>query len=117
MAKHSLASALTSSLRAAQRAAEDPLSPLSHRAAKADEALQDQGSSSFQRTRPPIPVVPAPSDASGAQDLSTNEEDFENPLEKVVRGNFSMPVADYKLIASLRERCSRNGLIVSRSEI
>ena len=36
---------------------------------------------------------------------------------KVVRDSFTMPIADYELIATLKERCIRLGLAMKKSEL
>jgi len=118
MARRSMENALTSSLRAEQQAVDDRFSRLSKRAVKADEVLDDQAESHPQSIeRSQVSLTPRLKDPYDVQNTPTGEEKFDNPIEKVVRANFSMPVADYDLIAQIRDRCSRNGLILSRSEI
>jgi hypothetical protein len=36
---------------------------------------------------------------------------------RVVRDSFTMPIADYELIAELKERCIRLGLAMKKSEL
>lgn len=119
MPKQSIGSALSSSVRAEQKAVEQRFDGLSNRAARADQVFgktadvtEDQKKEGSEQTHfsQESNVNPAPLD---------REVEYESGVLQgnVVRANFSMPVSDYELIAQLREKCSRNGVILSRSEI
>lgn len=119
MPKQSIGNALSSSIRAEQRAVEQRFDGLSNRAARADQAFSktanmyiDQKKEGLEQTQLPqeLDVSPAPKD---------REIEYESGVQQgnVVRANFSMPMSDYELITQLREKCSRNGVILSRSEI
>jgi hypothetical protein len=121
MAKRSLESALSASLRAEQQAVEKRLTGLSERAAKADAVLRGQEELAGAGLPPSREAEGDPGSqlrrAGHLQDKSEDREEGERASERVVRANFSMPVADYELIGRLRERCSQHGTILSRSEI
>lgn len=124
MPKRTIESALSASLRAEQQALEKRLTGLSQRAAKADAVLQRQGtppddgplhdqerektSDAFSASR----EVRYPRDR-----LDEGEERGYAEGGRVMRANFSMPYADYELMNRLRERCSRQGVILTRSEV
>lgn len=124
MPKRTIESALSASLRAEQQALEKRLTGLSERAAKADAVLQrqgtapDDGPSGDQRREKTSDAFSASREAPYLRDRLDEEEEGEHTEGgKVMRANFSMPYADYELMNRLRERCSRYGVILTRSEI
>lgn len=119
MPKQSIGSVLSSSILAEQKSVEQRFDGLSKRAARADQAFgktadvnSDQKNEESEQTQ-----LPPVSDVSLAPKNREVEYEYGVQQGNVVRANFSMPVSDYELITKLREKCSRNGVILSRSEI
>ena len=117
MRKPSIGSALTSSLRAEQEAVDQRFADLSQRADRADQALQVKRPVNSDLAVSSVMPANAFERPDGGRLDKESEEDFGSSQGGVVRANFSMPLTDYDLISQLRERCSRNGVILSRSEI
>jgi hypothetical protein len=118
MPKPSIGSALTSSIRAEQKAVEQRFAGLSKRAARADQVLHEDEPSHSETTKA-WTEQPRQSPERPEKDQldQESEDELGLPQDTVVRANFSMPVTDYELITQLRDKCSRNGIILSRSEV
>ena len=116
--KKSMASALSASLKAEDRAVKD-------RFERAEALLGDEkaelqrekdtkrtahgGERGFEMPEPSSPPVSSPSEPE--------PERKSKKRQQTVRDNFTFPQNDYELIASLKERCLQQAVSVSKSEI
>jgi hypothetical protein len=119
MPKQSIGSALSSSLRAEQKAVEQRFDGLSNRAARADQVLGKTADVSLEQRKEGTEQTHLPQKLDVPTTPIDREGEYESSVQQgnVVRANFSMPISDYDLITQLREKFSRNGVILSRSEI
>ena len=95
--KKSMASALSASLKAEDRAVKD-------RFERAEALLGDE-----KAELPSSPPVSSPSEPEPERKSKKRQE--------TVRDNFTFPQNDYELIASLKDRCLQQAVSVSKSEI
>jgi hypothetical protein len=119
MPKQSIGSALSSSLRAEQRAVEQRFDGLSNRAARADQVLGRTADVTRELRKEGSEQTRLPQKSDAPTPAIDREGEHESSVQpgNVVRANFSMPESDYDLITQLREKFSRTGVILSRSEI
>ncbi len=96
MTKKSMKSALSSSLRAEDEA-------VRNRFEKAESLLQDK--SSFVTDQ-----------ATDKQQLPENAPP-PTPKQKVIRDSFTLPLRDYELIATIRQRCLKLAVNATKSEV
>ncbi|AET88778.1 hypothetical protein BYI23_A009400 [Burkholderia sp. YI23] len=69
-----------------------------------------------QATKAPA-AKPIKSEAAAASQPKPEPKTKRAKKEKVVRDSFTMPKSDYAKIASLKEKCQKNGVRVKKSEL
>jgi hypothetical protein len=89
------------------------------KAAKSTKAAAGKSSRAKAKTNaatPPKAPATAPA-KKPAQETAAKGKDKRTKKEKVVRDSFTMPKADYELIAALKQKCLKAGVSVKKSEL